>query len=89
MTIDIRTLAVVVGVVSVLQVTALTTQYWLNCGLPGQGWWVLGTAAWSAGFALNWLRDAPGLGLLAMIGNNLCFIGWLAFPDCLFSTCRR
>ena len=78
MTIDIRTLAVVVGLVSVLQVTALTTQYWLNRGLPGQGWWVLGTAAWTAGFVLNLLRDAPGLGLLAIVGNNLCFIGGLA-----------
>ena len=78
MTIDIRTLAVVVGMVSVLQLSALTFQYWLNRGLPGQGWWVLGTAAWSAGFVLNVLREAPGMGALAIVGNNLCFIGGLA-----------
>jgi len=78
MVIDIRTLAVVVGLVSVLQVTALTTQYRLNRGLPGQGWWVLGTAAWTAGLVLNLLRDAPGLELLAIVGNNLFFVSGLA-----------
>jgi hypothetical protein len=57
-----------------MQVVALFLQYRGDKTHAGPGWWTLGAAALSLGFACNSLRDAPAVARIAIIGNNLLFL---------------
>ena len=74
MNIDLRTLALIMTITNVLQFLALLIQYFINRSYKGLGWWTLASAAWGLAFVLLNLRDAPGIGTLAVILNNFLFI---------------
>ena len=74
MKIDIHTLAIVLGLTSLLQVIALFAQYQVNKTQRGLGWWALGSATLALGFVFNYLRDNPTLASFAIVANNTLFI---------------
>jgi len=77
MRIDNQTLAIVLGIMNLLQIIALFTQYIANKLYKGPGWWMLGSIAWSLAFAFNILRNDPALGRIGIFGNNALFISGL------------
>lgn len=79
MKLDVHTLALVMSVTSFLQLIALTVLYRMNMPHKGLGFWITGTATWSLAFACNYLRDAPGIGLFAIVANNTLFVAGLSF----------
>ncbi len=72
MQLDIHTLAIISTMSNLLLVVALLLQYRIGRSCVGIGWWVLGTLAFSLGFAFTYLRDGP-IKLLAISANNLLF----------------
>jgi hypothetical protein len=64
---------------NLLQVLALFVQFLVDKTHRGPGWWTLGTALISSAFAFNYLRDSPGIGLFAIVGNNMAFTAGLCF----------
>ena len=89
MNIDLRTLALVVGISNLLHVGALFLQYRLNSTYRGTGWWVLGFTSMALGFALLLLRDLIASLLitvvtanaLILLGPALIYIGVMRFLD--------
>lgn len=84
---DIRTLAALLGVASLLQVVALAIQYSFDPARRGMRAWTLGAACYTLGFILNVYRDVEGLGRVAtflntpllLAGVGLNFVGALSF----------
>lgn len=74
MHIDIHTIALILSLSNLMQVAALFLQYRGDRTHAGPGWWTLGAAALSLGFACNYLRDAPAVARIAIVGNNLLFL---------------
>ena len=85
MNIDIHTLAIVLSLTNLLQVIALFTQYRLDQTYSGLGWWTLGNVLVAIGFAANYLRDYPSIGVIAIIANNVLFVSglWLIYVGVL------
>jgi PAS domain S-box-containing protein len=91
MSIDIRTLAIVLGVISVLQVIAFFLQYMTNKSYQGIGWWLLWSALTALGFTAMLLRDIVSLELitisifltntLLLTGQIFLYIGIMRFLD--------
>jgi PAS domain S-box-containing protein len=71
---DIRTLAILLGITNVLQVIVLFLQYKANKTYHGIGWWVLGSASSALGFALLLLRDRISIELISIIVTNALLI---------------
>ena len=78
MTIDIRSLAILLSLASLLQVIVLAVQYRLNRHQPGAGWWVVGTFLFALAFVANYLRDIPPFQAGAIVLNNLLFYAALS-----------
>lgn len=74
MHIDIHTIAIILSLSNLMQVVALFIQYRGDKTHAGPGLWTLGAAALSLGFACNYLRDAPSVARMAIVGNNLLFL---------------
>jgi hypothetical protein len=72
--IDVHTLAIILSLSNLMQVGALFIQYRVDKTHAGPGWWTLGSASLALGFAFNYLRDAPAVAPIAIIGNNLLFL---------------
>ena len=49
----------------------------MNKNIRGIGWWTLGSATLALGFAFNYLRDAPVIGMIAVVANNALFVAGL------------
>jgi len=89
MNIDLRTLAVILGLTAVIQVIALYLQYLLNKTYRGIGWWLLWSASTAAGFICMLLRDVVPVGLvsvsifftnvLLLAGQIFLYIGIMRF----------
>jgi len=77
MKLDVHTLAIVLCLSGFLQTVVLYIQYRLNREQRGLGWWVLGSMAFSCGFAVNYLRDSQLIGYFVIVGNNLLFASGL------------
>ncbi len=78
MNIDISTLAVVLGILSVLQVVAISLQYLINKTYSGIGWWLLWSASTTAGFTVMLLRNCVPSGFILtsiFLTNVLLFLG--------------
>jgi PAS domain S-box-containing protein len=76
--IDIRTLAIVLGIISVLQVAAFFIQYVTNKTYRGMGWWLLWSASTALGFAFMLLRDVVSIELISFsifLANALLLAG--------------
>ena len=78
MNIDIRTLAIVLGIISVLQVIAFFLQYMTNKSYRGIGCWLLWSALTALGFTAMLLRDFVSLELITItifLTNTLLLAG--------------
>ena len=77
MNIDIHTLAVVLGVVNILQVVAFFLQYQANHTYEGLGWWLLLSVLTALGVVCMFLRIfvSPGLVLPSILVTNVLFVG--------------
>ncbi|MBN8217429.1 MAG: diguanylate cyclase [Spirochaetes bacterium] len=73
MNLDIRTLGLCLAVGFFVQAAMLFAQYRFTRTDRGFGTLVVGFVLLSIGFLLNILRDAPGIGVFAVFGNNLFF----------------
>ena len=81
MNIDLRTLALVLGLTSILQVIVLYLQYHLNKTYRGTGWWLLWSASTAAGFICMLLRDVIPAGLVpvSILFTNILLLAGLVF----------
>ena len=59
MNLDSQTLALVVALISCMQVIALYVQSRQYKAHSGPGWWTLGSAAWALGYVVNYLPVSP------------------------------
>jgi diguanylate cyclase (GGDEF)-like protein/hemerythrin-like metal-binding protein len=73
--IDIATLAICLGIVSLLQFVAFFIQHRIDPARPGPGCWTVASALGCAGFVVNFLRDVPGLHGTAIVAYNLSLVG--------------
>ena len=71
---DIRTLAILLGITNILQVIAIFIQYLINKTYRGIGWWVLGFTSNAIGFVLLLLRDSIPIELISIIVTNALLI---------------
>ena len=89
MNIDIRTLAIIAGIASLLQVIALFLQYRLNKAYQGIGWWLLSFASMVVGYGLIAARELISIKLITIITANFLitlgpafiYIGIMRFLD--------
>ena len=78
MNIDIRTLAIVLSISSLLQVVALFFQYKLNKAYLGIGWWLLGFTSLAMGYGFLFLRDLISIKLITIVfANSLILSGFI------------
>lgn len=70
MSIDVRTLVLVLGITHTLQVIIFFHQFKVNRAYEGIGWWLLWSIAAALGFGCILLRDIPSLLPFAIIGQN-------------------
>jgi PAS domain S-box-containing protein len=87
--IDIRSLALAIGIAEVVQVAALYLQFRLTRGYRGTGWWLLWSACSAGGFFLMLSRDSAPAGLvdatilltnvLLLAGQVCLYIGVVRF----------
>ncbi|PKL69500.1 MAG: hypothetical protein CVV30_08070 [Methanomicrobiales archaeon HGW-Methanomicrobiales-1] len=78
MEIDIRTLAIVLVIISLLQSIAFLFQYLTNKTYRGISWWVQGSSCAAAGYLLLLLRDAiPNALITIILANTLLVTGLL------------
>ncbi|MHC1791232.1 diguanylate cyclase [Solidesulfovibrio sp.] len=74
-TLDIGTLAICLGLVTLLQFIAFFIQHRIDPARPGPGCWTVASALGCAGFAVNFLRDVPSLYGAPIVVYNLSLIG--------------
>jgi PAS domain S-box-containing protein len=87
--IDIRTLAVVLGITHLIQVIVFFQQYKINKTYYGVGWWLMWSIAEVVGFACILLRGIPSIHLITIIiqnssiflGTIFIYIGMMRFLD--------
>ena len=76
MEIDIRTLAIVLVIIDILQAIAFFFQYRINKTYRGIGWWVLGSSLAATGYFLLLLRDGiPNAFITIILANTLLIAG--------------
>ena len=63
---DVKTMAVMAGVVNVLLAVVLYAQYRFNRRYPGVGWWAAGQATVAAGMVVSTLRGDSLAGRIAV-----------------------
>jgi PAS domain S-box-containing protein len=81
MNIDLRTLAIVLGIINVLQVVGLFLQYLVNRIYRGVGWWLLWSASTAIGFMFLLLRDVVSS---EMISISIIFANALLLAGQIF-----
>ena len=74
MQLDLKTLALVLVLASLLQVIAFSVQIRSVRAKAGLGWWLLGNLCYTFGFTAVALREVPGLSTAMILANNLCFM---------------
>lgn len=87
MTLDIRTMVVMIGLTHLLQMVVLFMQYRENRDIEGPGWWLAWISVQSFGFVLIILRQLPALLPLSklllnpvLVAGAICiYIGLLRF----------
>ena len=89
MSIDVRTMIVMLGLSHLLQVFALSVQYVVNKAYRGIGWWLLWSTAAMFGFIFMLLRDVPSLRIVSIVlqnglivlGVTFLYVGLMRFYD--------
>ena len=79
MEIDIRTLAIVLTIVTDIQAIAFFFQYLINKTYRGVGWWVLGSSLAAVGYVLLLLRDIIPNALISIILANALLVSGAIF----------
>ncbi len=76
MSIDIRTLIVVLGITHLIQFAVFFQQYRINKTYNGVVWWLMWSAAEVIGFGSMLLREIASIHLMAiMVQNSMIFLG--------------
>lgn len=76
MTLDVRTLIVLMAVGHLLQIVVLSLQYAVFRSYRGIGWWVLWSASVATGSVFMLLREVPGLRVPSiLLQNGLLVLG--------------
>jgi PAS domain S-box-containing protein len=77
MSLDIRTLVLVLGITNLIVAVAMALQYRLNRAYRGIGWWALGSAAIAAAYGIfSPLRSVAPLELISIVlQNSLTVLG--------------
>lgn len=70
MTLDVRTLVVLLAVGHLLQIVVLSLQYSVFRSYRGIGWWLLWSGSVAAGVGFMLLRQVPGLRVTAILFQN-------------------
>ncbi len=70
MTLDVRTLVVLLAVGHLLQIVVLSLQYAVFRSYRGIGWWLLWSGSVAAGVGFMLLRQVPGLRVTAILFQN-------------------
>ncbi len=86
---DIRTLAMVLGITSIIQVIVFSLQASINKTYRGVGWWLLWSASAAVGFMFVLMRGIPAIHKISIIGQNsllilgviFLYIGIMRFLD--------
>jgi PAS domain S-box-containing protein len=87
MSIDIRTLILIIGITHLMQVLVFAHQYRVNKNILGPGWWLMWSASEFIGFSLLLLRGIPSLNIpvialqnpIILTGTIFVYIGILRF----------
>lgn len=74
MSIDIRTIIMVLGITHIIQIVVFYYQYMINKNYRGPGWWLMWSAAEVTGFAFMLLRQIPPIQKIAIIIQNSMII---------------
>lgn len=74
MNIDLRTVAILTGIIYSLLTIALIMQYMLNRSYKGTGWWAGGCFMLAAGSVLLLLRDVKSIEFISIFFANICFL---------------
>ena len=75
MNIDIRTLAFVLSISSIIQAIAIFVQFRVNSTYRGIGWWLSGTVSMAFGYSLLLSGGYRALELLSWLANPLLVLG--------------
>jgi PAS domain S-box-containing protein len=86
MIIDLRTVAILTGIIYTLLTIALVLQYLLNRSIKGIGWWAAGCLMLASGSILLLLRDVKSIELNSIFWANTCFLAGFIF---LYTGTRR
>jgi PAS domain S-box-containing protein len=86
---DIRTLAMILGIIQVTQLVVFSLQSSINRAYRGVGWWLLWSASAAMGFAFMLLRTIPSIERISIIAENglivlgtiFLYIGIMRFLD--------
>jgi PAS domain S-box-containing protein len=71
---DIRTLAIVLGITHVIQLIVFSLQAWINRTYRGIGWWLLWSATAAMGFVFILLRSVPAIEHVSIIAQNALIV---------------
>jgi diguanylate cyclase (GGDEF)-like protein/PAS domain S-box-containing protein len=71
---DIRTIALILGITNILQVAALLLLYRVNKTYRGIGWWVSGFISIAVGFVLLIMRDIVSIALVTIFFGNVLIV---------------
>jgi len=86
MIIDLRTVAILTGIIYSLLTIALILQYMLNRSIKGIGWWAGGCLMLAAGSILLLLRDIQSVERMSIFSANTSFLTGFIF---LYTGTRR
>jgi PAS domain S-box-containing protein len=78
---DIRTLAMILGITSIVQVVVFSLQATINKTYRGNGWWLLWSISAAAGFVFILLRAIIAQNSLLILGVIFLYIGIMRFLD--------
>jgi PAS domain S-box-containing protein len=79
MKIDIHTLALIIGIVHIIQVLVFSFHYKVNPKISGPGWWLLWSGTEVLGFTLIILRIIPWLVPFVIIFQNIILLAGTVF----------
>ena len=79
MSIDLRTLILIIGLTHLIQMLVFLNQYKVNKSIKGPGWWLLWTIAEVIGFFIILLRDIPSLEHIVILFQNITIFAGVTF----------
>lgn len=79
MSIDVRTLLLVLAIVQLIQVFVFALQCKLNKSYSGDGWWLLWSASETIGFGLSILRNIPAMASFIIVLQNTFIVLGIVF----------